>query len=134
MKRWILFGSWACLYAICAALGFINEPATLQSAAMLILSLVFFVPGFWLAIDGLRQQNKTLLRIVRGISIGSLVMTTGLLVAVNLTAPTATETVSNLLQALLILFSVPMLPSGIWALSLFLWACLLFTTSYRKKD
>ncbi len=134
MKHRILIGSWAALYAICAALGFINEPSASQSAAMLILSLLFFVPGFWLAVDGLRQQNKTLLRIIRGISIGSLAITTGLMVAVNLTAPTATETLSNTFQALLILFSVPMLPSGIWALSLFLWACLLFTTFYRKKN
>ncbi len=133
MKRGILFGSWACLYAICAALGFVNEPTATQSAAMLILSLLFFVPGFWLVIDGSRQQDKTLLRIIRGISIGSLSITTVLLVTINLTAPNATETLSNTFQALLILFSVPMLPSGIWALSLFLWAFLLFATLHRNK-
>ena len=60
----------------------------------------------------------------------SLVLTLCFLVA-NM-AVAAAETTNKLLHVLLALVSAPMLCGQYWAMSLFLWACLLFATFIKQ--
>ena len=67
MKKIILYAVWLVLYGLCAALGHIPQPAGAQAAAMLILSLLFFVPGILLLVDALRAGDRKGLALLRWI-------------------------------------------------------------------
>ena len=54
-----------------------------------------------------------------------------LIIANVLTLPSG-EAVGNRMNALLIIVSTPMFASQMWALSLFLWACLLMGSFFKK--
>lgn len=132
MKKRILYITWGCLYALCAGLGHISNPGQIQSGALTLMALIFFIPGFILLADALKAgDKKTLfhLRLISGISLG---LTVILLVA-NLFSVLGPELLGDVLYEFLILFSVPMICSQHWVLSLFLWACLLFATLPLKK-
>ena len=81
MKKYILYGIWFCLYVACLFLGYVTEPNQAQQICLLLMALLFFVPGVLLLIDGHRQQDKKTLCILRWISGLSLVLTLVLLVA-----------------------------------------------------
>ena len=132
MKKWILFGSWICLYALCAGLGHIPAPAGAQAVAMTLMSLIFFLPGVILLVDALRAKDSKTLLILRWVSGLSLGLTLVALVA-NILSALASEAVGNVLYEILIFVSVPMACSQHWLLSLFLWACLLFATLPGRK-
>ena len=133
MKQRILFIIWAILYGFCAGLGFVAQPTDAQSVAMTILSLLFFVPGALLLADAIARKSKKLLLALRIISIISLSLTVLVFLA-NLASAAASEAVGNALYYVLLLVSAPMSTIGFDLLSLFLWACLLFSTFvFRKK-
>ena len=132
MKNSILFIAWAVLYIICALLGLAPLQGVAGSVFMTILSLVFFLPGGILVYRGFRQKNRKLLRSVRIIAMLSLALTLVTLIA-NFFSVLASEAVGNTLQILLTLVSAPMICSGYWILSLFLWACLLMSTLMGRK-
>lgn len=132
MKNSILFIAWAVLYIICALLGLAPLQSVAGSVFMTFLSLVFFLPGGILVYRGFRQKNRKLLRSVRIIAMLSLALTLVTLVA-NFFSVLASEAVGNILQILLTLVSAPMICSGYWILSLFLWACLLMSTLMGRK-
>ena len=69
---------------------------------------------------------------VRILSACSLVLTLVALVA-NFLGVLASDLVGSLLYVLLVLVSTPMVCSGIWVASLFLWACLLMATFLKIK-
>ena len=132
MKKRILYGCWVCLYALCAALGHVAEPAAVQAVALTLMSLIFFIPAIILLVDALRAKDKKALLQLRWISALSLGLTLLLLVA-NVLSAMSTEAVGNVLYEILIFVSVPMVCSQHWLLSLFLWACLLFATLPGRK-
>lgn len=132
MKKIILYGIWLVLYALCASLSHIAEPAGAQAAAMTLISLLFFVPGVLLLIDGLRNNDAKTLAQLRWISGASLGLTLVLLV-VNILSVMNSKTAGNVLNEILIFVSVPMVSSQHWLLSMFLWALLLFTTFLNRK-
>ena len=134
MKKQILYGAWLVFYIICLMLGYMVPAQTegVQRIALMILSIAFFVPGFLLLWEGHKNHNRKLLKLVRIISILSLGLTVILLV-LNVLSVLWSESVGSFLHQLLIFVSVPMIPSGSWALSLFLWACLLFGSFTQKK-
>lgn len=132
MKKLILYGSWFCLYVVCAILGYIIPVTTLQQVAMLILALAFFVPPAWLVIEARWKQDRKQLRLLRWISGLSLGLTVIFLV-LNVISALFSEAAGELLYELLIFVSAPMVCSQQWMLSLFLWACLFFATLGRKK-
>ena len=132
MKKRILYISWGVLYALCAGLGHITQPSDVQSVALTLLSLVFFVPGAILLVDALRfgdPKTRKTLRWISGISLG---LTLVLLVA-NVFSVLWSEAAGTVLYELLIFVSVPMVCSRHWVLSLFLWACLFFAALPAKK-
>ncbi len=132
MKKIVYFISWAVLYAVCAGLSYITNPTALQKAAMLILALLFFVPGLLLLLQAKKTGNKKDVMLLRWICIAALSLTMVVL-ALNIASATWPAKVGQALYDLLIFVSVPMISSGQWFLSLFLWACLLFGTFPPKK-
>ena len=120
MKRKAIYALWAVLFILCAAFGFIPEPEGLTAAALTLVSVAFFVPPAML----LFRAEKHDVLLIRNLSVLSLALTLALLIGNFLTA-FSSETLGQILHYVLIIVSCPMICSGHWALSLFLWACLL---------
>ena len=123
MNRKFLFALWAFLLSLCAALGFIPEPGKAMQLLFTILSFLCFLPPALLLYTGERNT----LRLIRNLSALSLVLTAVLLILNFLTA-FGSETLGQILHNVLIIVSSPMICCGRWALSLFLWACLLMAS------
>lgn len=132
MKNKTLLILWAMLYALCTLLGFIPSPAGFLRFLLGIFALAFFVPAFLLLYDALTRKNRKLLHLLRLVSALSLGLTLALLIA-NFLGVLASQAVGNLLYVLLVLVSTPMVCSGYWVASLFLWACLLMATFLKPK-
>ena len=132
MKEKMLYSVWGAMYILCAGLGFILQRNVFVSAMMTILAVLFFVPGAVLLYEALREKNAAAILRIRLLAIGSLVLTTLLLCITFMTAPGA-KWVGDLMQILLTIFCVPLMCCGQWALSLFLWACLLFGSFAGQK-
>ena len=120
MKRKILYALWAVLFILCAGLGFIPEPEGLTATAVTILSVFFFIPPALL----LYRAEKHDILLIRNLSALSLGLTLVLLI-VNFLTAFSSETLGQILHYVLVIVSCPMICSGHWAMSLFLWACLL---------
>ena len=120
MSNKTLFTLWGVLFLICAGLGFAQPVTGVFKGALLILSLVFFLPPALLLKNGTTHVRK----LVRNLSALSLALTLGLLLLSFLTA-LQSESVGVLLHSILTVVSSPMVCSGYWVVSLFLWACLL---------
>ncbi len=125
MSNKALYILWGALYALCAALGFLEYPEQMASTTMTLLSIGFFVPGFVLLYRGQRKP----VAILSALSLG--LTTLGLLG--NIWSVALTEEEGRLLYAFLGLVSAPMYCARIWVLSLFLWACLLIASLFGKK-
>ena len=113
MSKKLLFALWGGLFILCAGLGFIpgfsqNVSAGAQ-AVLTVLAVAFFAPPACL-IYGAKKEK-------------------------NVLSAMGTVTMGNVLFAVLIVVSSPMVCSGYWALSLFLWACLLIVShSLLRKN
>ncbi len=131
MKYRITYGIWAGLFALCAGLGFLPEgPADPWLTA---LSVVFFAPAVLILLWASREGERSHILLVRNLSAWSLVVTLVLLVA-NVVSAISSRWVGDVLHALLTVMAAPLVCSRIWALSMFLWACLLMTSlSLAKK-
>lgn len=124
MKKHILFALWGSLFALCAALGFVNSPGTALQILMTLLSVACFIPGALLLYLSVQSRDRDLTLLVRNLSAASLVLTAVLIIA-NFLSAFGSAALGDLLHSLLIVVSSPMVCSGFWALSLFLWACLM---------
>ena len=129
MKKSTLYYIWAVLYALCALLSLISTPSAALKAVMVVLSLAFFVPPVLLRLQKEEKTRRQLLLI----STVSLTATFVLMLINIFAAIAAPETVGVLLHYLLAFVSVPMVCCGSYALSLFLWACLLFSCLKGRK-
>lgn len=134
MQNRKLFLAWGILFLICALLGFIPEPDGLLKAIMVLLSLVFFVPGGILLYQAVKTKDLSTMVLLRGISLASLITTLVLLI-INFLSVSAPGVVGNYLHGLLTILSAPMVCSQYWALSLYLWACLMVTShTFLRKN
>jgi len=115
---------------VCAGLGFIPEPEGTLRIFLTVLSLLFFLPPALLLYEAGKRQDKRVILLIRNLSILSLGLTMVLLI-LNFLTVLSSETLGLILYYVLIVVSSPMICSGYWAMSLFLWACLL-TVSLRK--
>ena len=122
MKPKTLFILWGSLFALCAALGFVNTASTALQALMTLLSIAFFIPGALLLRLSRESSNREIALLVRNLSAASLVLTVLLLIA-NFLSVLAPAWLGNMLHIMLVIISAPMICSGYWVLSLFLWAC-----------
>ena len=133
MSKKTLYFIWGGLFIFCGLLGFIPQPEGIVKVLMVVASLVFFVPGGILLYLGKKEQNYGAIRVVRNVAIISLCVTLFLLV-LNFLSGKASDAMGEFLYGLLTMLSAPMVCSQYWFVSLFLWACLLFTAiSFRKK-
>lgn len=128
MKRKILYPLWAVLFILCAGLGFIPEPEAITAKALSVLSVAFFVPPALL----LYRSEKQDALLIRNLSALSLTLTLVLLI-LNFLLAFSSETLGQILHYVLIIVSCPMICSGHWALSLFLWACLLMASLKQSR-
>ena len=130
MNKTSWFTLWGGLFILCAALGFLPIPDSFGRVALTALSVAFFIPPFVLLHNGDRLTAK----LMRNLSLTSLLATVLLLIA-NFLSVGASETLGNILHTVLVIVSAPMVASGYWLLSLFLWACLLMYSLQilRKK-
>lgn len=126
----LLFALWGILFSLCAGLGFIPEPQGLMASVLTVLSLLSFLPPCLLLYLAVRNGNRRDILLIRNLSALSLGLTLAALIANFLTA-FSSEAVGQIFYHILIIVSSPMVCSGHWAMSLFLWACLL-TVSLRQ--
>ena len=127
MTKRTLFVLWGCLFALCAGLGFVPEGSWWMTG----LSLLFFVPPAVLLYRANREKDSHTRLLIRHLSALSLGLTVVLLVATFLTA-LSSEALGTAIHCLLVVISTPMIASGHWALSLFLWACLLIGSNSKS--
>ena len=123
MSKKLLYALWAGLFILCAGFGFIPEPEGPLKTALTAASLVFFLPPSWLLCRGDGSDAK----LIRNLCVLSLGLTLILLILNFLTA-LGTEFLGQVLHYTLVIVSSPMICSGHWATSLFLWACLLIVS------
>ena len=128
MKRKILYPLWAVMFILCAGLGFIPEPEAMTAKALSVLSVAFFIPPVLL----LHRAEKQDALLIRNLSALSLTLTLVLLI-LNFLLAFSSETLGQVLHYILIIISCPMICSGHWALSLFLWACLLMASLKQTR-
>ena len=131
-----LFILWGALFILCAALGFIPEPQGFLKVLLVLVSVLFFVPGFWLLYRAFTSGNAEVAGYIRLISLVSLGGTLVFLV-LNFLSAAATNAAGSFLYSLLVIVSSPMVCSQYWVLSLFLWAFLLiasFSLSKKRKN
>ena len=127
MKQSHLFALWGGLFILCAVLGFIPTPSAALQVLMTLLSIAFFAPAAILLYRAGKTNDRATALLIRNLSAASLALTAALLIAGFLSV-FAPAWLGNLLHILLLVLSAPMICSGYWVLSLFLWACLLMAS------
>ena len=132
MSNTILYALWGAIYALCAGLGFITEPKYSLRILMTVLSLALFVPPFVLNYRSAEKKDRRMLTLVRNLSFCWLVLASVLLIG-NFLTVLSSETLGNILYALLIIVASPLVASGSWALAIFLWACVFFDARSKLK-
>ena len=126
MKQKLVYPIWAALYIICICLGAIPERSSAGQTVMTIVSILCFVPGYWLLTDAIMKwDTKTLfhLRLISGISLGA----TLLAMVLNILSAFWSETLGVVMHIFLLFVSAPMMSWGS-ILSPLLWAVLLFAS------
>ena len=119
-----LYSLWGVLFIICSVLGFIPEVPAAVQPVFTVLSVLFFLPPVVLLIRAEKSSSRDIPTIIRNLSAASLILTLVLLV-LSVLSVIHSEFLGNMLHGMLVIISAPMICSGYWVLSLFLWACLL---------
>ena len=130
-KKW-LFALWGGLFALCAGLGFLPEPEGALGVLLTVLALASFLPPVALLYRAVREQDRHTVLLVRNLSGLSLGLTL-ILLMLNFWSALGSETLGTVLYGLLVVVSSPMICSGHWAMSLFLWACLLMVSLRHSR-
>ena len=132
MSNTVLYTLWGALYVLCAGLGFITEPKNSTQILMTFFSLALFVPPFLLNYRAAEKKDRRTLTLVRKLSFYWLALASVLLVG-NFLTVFASEILGNMMHILLIIVASPMIASGSWALTIFLWACVFFDARSKLK-
>ena len=128
-----LYIAWAGMFALTVVLGFLipEERSVAVRIAMTAVMGLFFVPPWLILAQARVEGNRHHIRLLRWLSIGSLVLTVVLLV-LNLSSATQSEAMGIALNAALTVVSAPMMCANTFAAPLFLWGCLLADTFVKK--
>ena len=132
MTKKNLYIAWGVLYVLCTALGFIPEPQGALYGLLFMLSLAFFIPPAVLLYRAVQRSDLATVRMVRTLSMASLIATLVGLV-LNLLSVGGTPEAGLFAYYLLIIVSSPMVCNQIWFPSLFLWACLMVVSWQQLK-
>ena len=130
MKRNVLYPIWGLLYIICVCLGAITERNGAVDVLLTIISIGFFLPGAMLLYGAVRTGDTKTMKTLRLISALSLGLTLLALVG-NIMTVMSAQVWGDVMYVVLIFVSAPMLCCKYWALSLLLWAMLLFASFPR---
>ena len=135
MNKKLLFTLWGVLFGICAGLGFIHQPGTAVMILGYLFAFGFFGVGGFILWQARESRDRATITLVRNLSLASLITTSILLVA-NFLSVFASQGLGNFLHYVLIIVSSPMLCAPSWAVSLFLWACLMVASQnlLKKKN
>ena len=128
MKPKTIYVLWAALFILCAGLGFIPEPGEKLQTLLTLLSVVFFLPPAMLLY---RRKDLHTAKLIRNLSALSLGLTLVLLI-LNFLTVLHSDFLGMVLHYILVIVSCPMITSGHWAFSLFLWACLLMVSGKQS--
>ena len=120
MIQKILYAAWAALFVLCAGFGFLPDRSGTTQALMTALSLLFFAPPVLLLYRA-EEKTRKQVGLLSALSLGLTVI----MLILNIVFATGSTAVGNILHGILTVVSTPMLCCGSWAVSLFLWACLL---------
>ena len=128
-----LYIAWAVMYLLTVALGFLfpeveNLPGKISLS---LVTIAFFIPPWMILSRAKKANDRHHIRLIRWLSIGSLVLTV-LLLILNLSSAGLGESMGLALNAALTVVSAPMMCANTFAASIFLWSCLLQDT-FRKK-
>lgn len=124
MNKKVLYYTWGGMFLLCGLLGFLQAPEGAARVALTVLSVLFFCPPALLLHEAKAAGDRRTLTLLRNLSALSLVLT-GVLIVLNFLSAFGSDQLGIFLNALLTLVSSPMMCSGYWVLSLFLWAVLL---------
>ena len=127
MKKSTLYYIWLGAFMLCFLLSLIPKPSGALQAVMTVFSLGFFVPPACLFGKAKQESDSKSIRQLRKIAIAALALTLGFLV-LNIMSAFWSEGFASFLYYVLVFVSVPAVCCKSWALSLFLWSCLLFAT------
>lgn len=128
----ILYTLWASMFLLTAALGLLFPQETgLSRWVLTAVSVIFFVPPWMILHRARAAEDHSQIRLVRYLSLASVVLTAVLLV-LNLKSAGLSEAMGRALNAALAVVSAPMLCSQFFVLPIFLWGCLIADT-FRKK-
>ena len=132
MNKNTLFALWGGLFLLCAGPGFLPEPDGAVGTVLTLAALACFVPPAALLYRAGKEADVLTLKLVRNLSALSLGLTLVLLI-VNFLTALSSEALGTVVYYILVIVSSPMVCSGHWAMSLFLWACLLMVSLSRLK-
>lgn len=127
MKKSVVYILWAVLYCICVGLGFTENPEGFGKFLLTASSVIFFLPPFYLIFRARKENDRKTVLVLRLTSIVILCFSLILLV-LNFLSVYFSAQAGLVLYVLLVMFTAPMVCSQYWALSLFLWACVLMLT------
>lgn len=127
MNKKFLFTLWGCLFILCAGLGFIPDPQGMLANVLSACAFFSFVPPALLLYGAVRSGEIPVLTLIRNLSALSLGLTLGVLI-LNFGFALGSDFLGTVLYYILVIVSSPMVCSGHWAMSLFLWACLLMVS------
>ena len=129
-KKW--YAAWCVLYCVCVGLGFVPQPEGVLAGFMVLMALAFFLPPVMLLRWAIPREKWGTVRLIRKLSVISLAATL-LALMLNFLTIGAARVWGDIINAVLVLVSAPMVCIQAWVVSLFLWACLLMVTlKYRK--
>lgn len=132
MKKSFIYAIWSVLYCACVGFGFVDASTGFGKALLGLIGLLFFVPPFYLLWQAKKEENRKTILVLRLISGGILALSLLLLVLNFLSVYFSAHT-GLVLYVLLVMFTPPMACIQSWALSLFLWACLLMLTVQGQR-
>ena len=128
----ILYTLWASMFLLTAALGLLFPQETgLSRWVLTAVSVIFFVPPWMILHRARAAEDRSQIRLVRYLSLASVVLT-ALLLVLNLKSAGLGDAMGRALNAALAVVSAPMLCSQFFVLPIFLWGCLIADT-FRKK-
>jgi len=127
VKKSIVYAIWGVLYCICVGLGFVPDPAGFGKVLLVLTSLIFFLPPAYLLWQAEKENNRKTVLVLRLLSGGVLLLSL-VLIILNFMSVNWSAQTGLVVYVLLVMFTAPMACGQYWALSLFLWACILMIT------
>lgn len=129
-----LYIAWGGLFALTAVLGLLF-PGVQNPVGLFFLRLaavVFFLPP-WLILAKAKEEKALFhVRLLRYLSLGSLVLTMALFCAGILAGPDS-QTLGDLIHVIMSIACAPLICSNFYVLPMFLWATVLTGSFGRKK-